>query len=216
MEFGSEFRPGKKVHSNPEIVEDHNGAPRLEMPRDHPRVVQHSRISYNPIIDYVGGYACKDSEPTGATADLFKDMVNAVDAADADQVTGKSMNGIVTIVSGGSTHATWQLNEDYCRTMLLLHWPSLFDIQEVKGDAESWIDRFKDFIASDDCPTFVKAQVAKAQRYADHPQEPVFEEDEEDDAVEAEEQPDWVDVYAGRNQIYEGVERDFDYDGGED
>ena len=47
MEFGSEFRPGKKVHSNPEIVEDHNGAPRLEMPRDHPRVVQHSRISYN-------------------------------------------------------------------------------------------------------------------------------------------------------------------------
>ena len=29
--------------SVPEIVEDHNGAPRLEMPRDHPRVVQHSR-----------------------------------------------------------------------------------------------------------------------------------------------------------------------------
>lgn len=32
-----------KIHSNPEIVEDHNGAPRLEMPRDHSRVVQHSR-----------------------------------------------------------------------------------------------------------------------------------------------------------------------------
>ena len=40
----------------------------------------------------------------------------------------------------------------------------------------------------------MKAQVAKARRYADHPQDPVFEEDEEDDAVEAEEQPDWVDV----------------------
>ena len=117
MEFGSEFRPGKKLHSVPEIVEDHNGAPRLEMPRDHPRVVQHSRylmqswrangdvsliLSNSPpdnpstddiiaIIDYVCGYACKDSEPTGATADLFRDMVNAVDAADADQVTGKSM-----------------------------------------------------------------------------------------------------------------------------
>ena len=304
MEFGSEFCPGKKVHSYPEIVEDHNGAPRLEMPRDHPRVVQHSRyqlqswrangdvsliLSNSPpdnpstddiiaIIDYVCGYACKDSEPTGATADLFKDMVNAVDAADADQVTGKSMcakmlikivgrrdisgpeasfelsglalwrcgrpftylsmsgsrrlerdgetatrstpldkhlarprdehcswyhfasrNGNVPVVSGGSTHTMWPLNEDYCRTMLLLHWPSWFDIQEVKGDAESWIDRFKDFFASDDCPTFVKAQVAKAQRYADHPQEPVLEEDEEDDTVEAEEQPDWVDVYAGQN-----------------
>ena len=67
----------------------------------------------------------------------------------------------------------------------------------MKGDAESWIDRFKDFFASDDCPTFVKAR-----RFADHPQEPVFEEDEEDDAVEAEEQPDWVDVYAGQNQMY--------------
>ena len=43
------------------------------------------------IIDYVCGYACKDSEPTGATADLFKDMVNAVDTHDADQVSGKSM-----------------------------------------------------------------------------------------------------------------------------
>ena len=101
--------------------------------------------------------------------------------------------------------------------MLLLHWPSWFDIQEVKRDAESWIDRFKDFFASDDCPTFVKAQVAKARRYADHPQEPVFEEVEEDDAVEAEEQADWVDLYTGQNHIYEGVERDFDYDnGGED
>ena len=42
------------------------------------------------IVDYVCGYACKDGEPTGATADLFKDMVNAVDVADAGQVAGKS------------------------------------------------------------------------------------------------------------------------------
>lgn len=43
------------------------------------------------IIECVCGYACKDSEPTAATSDLFEDMVNAVDAADADQVTGKSI-----------------------------------------------------------------------------------------------------------------------------
>ena len=91
--------------------------------------------------------------------------------------------------------------------MLLLHWPNWFDIQEVKGDAESWIDRFKDFVAPSECPTFVKAQVSKVQRYAEHPQEPVFEKSEDDDAVEAEEQPDWVDVYAGQNQRYEGVEK---------
>ena len=96
--------------------------------------------------------------------------------------------------------------------MLLLHWPNWFDIQEVKGDAESWVNRFTDFISSDACPTFVKVQVSKAQHYAEHPQEQVFVEDEDDDAAEAEQQPDWVDVYAGQNQRYEGVEKDLDYD----
>ena len=43
MEFGSEFHPGKKVRNSPEIVEDQNRAPHVEMPRDHPRLVQHSR-----------------------------------------------------------------------------------------------------------------------------------------------------------------------------
>ena len=127
MEFGSKFFPGKKLRNDPEIVGDHNGAHRLEMPRDHPRVVYHSRYqiqswranwdvslilsNYPPanpssddiiaIIDYVCGYACKDSEPTGATADLFKDMVNAVDATNADQVTGKSMCAKILIKTVG-------------------------------------------------------------------------------------------------------------------
>ena len=70
------------------------------------------------------------------------------------------------------------------------------------------------FLSTRECPTFVKAQVEKAQLLGGRPQEPVFEEEEDDDALEAEEQPDWVDVYAGQNQRYEGVERDFDYDDG--
>ena len=32
MEFGSEFQPGKKLRSAPDIVRDHNCAARLEMP----------------------------------------------------------------------------------------------------------------------------------------------------------------------------------------
>ena len=100
--------------------------------------------------------------------------------------------------------------------MLLLHWPNWFDIYEVKGDAESWIDWFKDFVSTSYCPKFVKAQVAKAQRYAEHPQEPVFEEDDDDDDddVDAEGQPDWVDIYGGQHQRYEGVLRDLNYDYG--
>ena len=50
------------------------------------------------IDDCVCGYACKDSEPAAATAYLFKNMVNAVDAADADKVTGKSMSAKMLIV----------------------------------------------------------------------------------------------------------------------
>ena len=95
--------------------------------------------------------------------------------------------------------------------MLLLHWPNWFEIQEVKGHAESWVDRFKDFLASNACPTFVKAQVSKPKHYAEHLQEPVFEDNVEDDAVE---EPDWVDVYTGQNQRYEGVEKGFEYDDG--
>ena len=86
------------------------------------------------IDDYVCGYACKDSKPTGATAYLFKNMVNAVDA---DKVTGKSLSAKMLIA----------LTIGFC----LLHWPSWFDIQEVKGDAESWIDRFVDFLSTDEC-----------------------------------------------------------------
>jgi len=69
--------------------------------------------------------------------------------------------------------------------MLLLRWPNWFDIQEGKGAAKSWTDRFKDFVGTNECPTFVKAQVCKAQRQAKHAQEPVFEDSVDDDAVEA-------------------------------
>ena len=102
MKFGGKFHPGKKLHTQPEIVNDHNAAPHLEMPCDQPHVIQH--FSYqlqserangdvslilsnsspdNPSLDdiiaiilYVcRGYASKDSKPTGATANFFKDMV---------------------------------------------------------------------------------------------------------------------------------------------
>ena len=72
------------------------------------------------------------------------------------------------------------------------------------------------FFGTSECPTFAKAQVCRARHQTEHPQEPVFEDNLDDDAAEAEEQPDWVDVFAGQNQRYEGVEKDFDYvDGGE-
>lgn len=84
------------------IVKDKNSSLRLEMPRDHPVLVQHSKYhtqgwrangdislilsksdpenpSVNEILateKYITGYVCKGNQPTGAVADLFNDMVN--------------------------------------------------------------------------------------------------------------------------------------------
>jgi hypothetical protein len=105
MEFCTSLNPGKPLRENQEIVRDRNGSLRLEMPRDHPSLIQHSQyhtqawrangdISLilsksgpeNPSVDeiiavekYITGYACKGIEPTGAIADLFNDMVNCSD-----------------------------------------------------------------------------------------------------------------------------------------
>lgn len=105
----------KQLRSQPAIVKDRNGSLRLEMERDHPVLVQHSRFHTqgwrangdislilsksdpsNPSVDeiiatekYVTGYACKGNEPTGALSDLFSDMVNCAD--ESSGTTGKSL-----------------------------------------------------------------------------------------------------------------------------
>ena len=53
------------------------------------------------VTDYVCGYACKDNEPTGATVDLFKDMVATADSA--DEVSGRSVCAKLLIKTVGRT-----------------------------------------------------------------------------------------------------------------
>lgn len=109
MEFGSLENPGKQLRDSPALVKDKNGSLRLEMTRDHPQLVQHSRFHTqgwrangdislilsrsspdNPSIHeimgtekYITGYACKGNQPTGAIADLFNDIVNSSDNSDS-------------------------------------------------------------------------------------------------------------------------------------
>lgn len=93
----------KPARSSPAIVKDRNGLLRLEIERDHPVLVQHSKIhtqgwrankdfslilfkggSANTSVDiittekYITRYACKGNEPTGAISDLFSDMGNCI------------------------------------------------------------------------------------------------------------------------------------------
>ena len=105
MEFGAESKPGKPFCHDPAFVKDKNGCQRLEMPRDHPTLGQHSQyhtqcwrangdISIivsksdlkNPPFDaimackkYIIGYACKGNKGTGALLCLYGDMVYSTD-----------------------------------------------------------------------------------------------------------------------------------------
>ena len=102
MEFGTESNPGKTLRNSPALVLDKNKSLRLEMARDHPTLVQHSRFhtqgwrangdislilskngpenpSVNEIIAterYITSYACKGNQTTESMSDLFTDMAN--------------------------------------------------------------------------------------------------------------------------------------------
>ena len=97
IEFGSESSPGKELRDTPTLKTDKYGSLRLEMARDHPILVQHSKFHTqgwrangdvslihsrsdpdNPSVDeiigvekYVTGYACKGYQPTGSIVELF-------------------------------------------------------------------------------------------------------------------------------------------------
>ena len=312
MDFGTETNPGKEIRSNPALVRDRNNSLRLEMERDHPNLVQHSRyhtqawrangdISIilsksdpeNPSVEeilatekYVSGYACKGNEPTGAVADLFNDIVNA---ADEDHTSAKSLctkllmrtvkrdvsaveasyeitglplyrcshqfqsismtgsrllekkgstvtkstpldkylardiddnsswysyicrSGRIPVVAGTNLRATWPLNEEYCRTMLLLHWPNWRKITDVKEENETWIEKMQIFMSSNNCPNFVKADVEKARRkeQTSNDNENGESDSEENDLNN---DPDWMELIRP-NVEYED-HSDFNYDDG--
>jgi hypothetical protein len=54
----------------------------------------------------------------------------------------------------GNIQATWPLDENYCPTMLILHFPNWRTISDIKIDHISWIDRMNSFLISNNCPNF--------------------------------------------------------------
>ena len=66
--------------------------------------------------------------------------------------------------------ATWSLTEDFCRSMLLLHWQNwrkISDIKEQNTDA-TWTDLMLGFLQSDQCSNFVKTNVKRAKQHNSH------------------------------------------------
>lgn len=63
-------------------------------------------------------------------------------------------------------HATYPLNEEYCRTTLLLHWPNWRALSDIKGEDKTWTEQFELFLQTEACPNFIKAQLGKAKAHA--------------------------------------------------
>ena len=74
--------------------------------------------------------------------------------------------GKVPVISGSQIRATWPLDEEYCRTMLLLHWPNWRSLNEIGVPEETWCRKMEHFLQSNDCPSFVKADIERARRHA--------------------------------------------------
>ena len=84
--------------------------------------------------------------------------------------------------------ASWPLTEDYCKNIILLHWPNWRNLSEIKSDGISWSDKLQEFLLNDSCPNFVKADIERAKlgdnnvNFLD--EEKVDDDDEQPEAVD--------------------------------
>ena len=302
----------KPLRNIPAIVKDRNKALRLEMTRDHPLLVQHSKwhtqawrangdISLilsksgieNPSVDdiiatekYITGYACKGNQSTGAIADLFHDVINSTDdSARAKSVCSKLLMGTVKrdisaveasfelsvlplyrsshtfqsisisgfrvlenngskltrntpldkylerkksdtssfyqficqtgkvpVINGSGVQACWPIEENYCKNMLLLHWPNWRKISDIKDDNTTWTAHFTSFLASAYCPNFLKAEVDRVKSHANKTETVSEPLDEEESSDVASSQPEWVELVKPI-VTFDDIQREFAFDG---
>lgn len=302
----------KPERQYPAIVKDKNSSLRLEMPRDHPVLVQHSQYhtqgwrangdislilsksdpenpSVNEILateKYITGYACKGNQPTGAVADLFNDMVNCstdttssaksictrllmnsvkrdISSVEAcyelssillyrfshtfqsvslsgsrilekgafnltkntalDKYIHRDENdnssfyaflcrsGKVPVITGCNTQATWPLEENFCQTSLLLHFPNWRNISDIKNESASWVQTFISFLDSENCPNFLKAEVERAkdiEKFDDNEAE-----EEINSTCNSVDEPEWMNIIKPCANFENNADFEFD-DGG--
>ncbi len=108
-----------------------------------------------------------------------------------------SKQGKVPVINGCSVRAVSPLTEDYCRSMLLLHWKNWRHISDIKEPSRTWVEIMDDFLKSEDCPNFVKADVERAHRHesADTDSGENLDEDavQHDNASQSD-HPEWMDL----------------------
>ena len=71
--------------------------------------------------------------------------------------------GRVPVIAGGSLKATWPLTEEYSKNILLLHYPNWRSLSDIKNENITWHDKMQEFLLSEECPNFIKADIEKAK-----------------------------------------------------
>ena len=152
-------------------------------------------------------------ERTGATLTKSTPLDKYLSRPDGDNSSWYEYickSGKVPVVSGGSVRASWPLSEDFCRTMLLMHWKGWRQIQDVKSDDTTWSAIFLKFIESEQCPKFVKADVKRAKRYLS---EVADQETDSSSDFSDVDQPEWMELIAP-NAVFDDFTSEFQYDDG--
>ncbi|XP_062621909.1 uncharacterized protein LOC134283470 [Saccostrea cucullata] len=125
-------------------------------------------------------------------------------------------SGKVPVISGSQIRATWPLNEDYCRTMMLLHMPNWRKIDDLKDNNSTWLQLFTNFLPSAFCPNFVRADVERARRHVEPEASNSVPVEDTENSHSSSQQPEWMDLLAP-NPDFDYENFDFKYnDGGPD
>ncbi|XP_053391813.1 uncharacterized protein LOC128554571, partial [Mercenaria mercenaria] len=119
--------------------------------------------------------------------------------------------GRVPVFTACCTQPDWPLQEDYCRSMLILHWPNWRHLSDIKNENTTWCEKMTHFLASNECPNFVKADIERVKQ-----KNSLGEIDEDqDDYIFSSQQPDWMDIVKP-NADFECPDSDFEFDDGGD
>ena len=98
--------------------------------------------------------------------------------------------GKVPVIAGSFSQPSWPLNEEYSRTMLILHWPDWRTIRDIKDEDSTWPQKLTSFLESEECPNFLRADIERARKHhSDYSEDDAVSENDED---ERDGEPEWM------------------------
>ena len=94
----------------------------------------------------------------------------------------------------------------------MLHWPNWRKLEDIKKDPSTWCEILTDFLNSNHCPNFVKADIEKA-KLKTNPEEPISDDDDDPPFEKNSQEPEWLDLVRPVTTFEDSCE-DFQFDDG--